>query len=65
MPPNLKKQPMQLQCEWSNCEVICETMESFTLHIHGHIAEFLPPGLTVDNYVEYQIISQGMYRDFF
>ncbi|XP_072049577.1 histone H4 transcription factor-like [Amphiura filiformis] len=62
MPPNLKKKPMQLPCEWYDCETKCDTMEAFTIHIHKHIAEFLPPGIDIDNYVQFQIISQDEYH---
>ena len=34
-------------------------MEAFTRHMHKHIAEFLPPEITIDNYMQFQIISQG------
>ncbi|XP_033107140.1 histone H4 transcription factor-like [Anneissia japonica] len=59
MPRNLKKKPMELHCEWCSTKEVFEDMPFYLLHIKSHMLEFLPKGITPDNYMDFNIVIEG------
>ncbi|XP_071957799.1 histone H4 transcription factor-like [Antedon mediterranea] len=59
MPRTLKKGPMQLHCEWCNIEQVFDNVASYIKHIQIHMLEFLPKGITPDNYMNFDIVIEG------
>ncbi|XP_071844135.1 histone H4 transcription factor-like isoform X1 [Apostichopus japonicus] len=52
---NLAKLKFQLSCEWGDCDHSASSMPFFMRHVKEHFVDFLPEGVTADNYKKHTL----------
>lgn len=56
---NLAKLKFQLSCEWGDCDHSASSMPFFMRHVKEHFVDFLPEGVTADNYKKHTLEPNG------